>query len=315
MVAPTPGRVFLTGIAGMLGQGLARTLAEGGHDVVGYDLRLPETPHPGVRSVAGDVRDVHGLYRALEGARPLDVIVHAGGISGSMVARDNPALIVDTNVVGTVNLLEATRFYGARHMVLCSSIMVYGPGDRTEVDEDRPLAPTNAYGASKAASEALMHSYVADFGLSAVALRLTHVYGPTRRTFCPVREMICGALSGRTVRISAPAKARRQFLHADDAIAALRLAAFYGDAQGLVANIGPGCDWTLAEVAEIVRRVVGPIDLRFDDAAEDRDYRTGPLQIRRARGRLGWKPEVGLEDGIRGYARALDDAGAALTRP
>jgi nucleoside-diphosphate-sugar epimerase len=303
-----PRRVFLTGIAGLLGEGLARTLADGGHDVVGYDLRLPETSHPGVRSVAGDVRDVHRLYRALEGARPLDVIVHAGGISGSMVARDNPALIVDTNVVGTASLLEAARFYGARHMVLCSSIMVYGPTEQAEVGEDDPLVPSNAYGASKAACEALMHSYAAEFGLSVVALRLAHVYGPARKTFCPIKEMISGALSGRPVCIPAPADARRQFVHANDAIAALRLAVFYDDAPSLVANIGPGRDWALDEIEEVVQRVVGPVNVRFDCAAEDQDYRTGPMQIQRARQQLNWEPRVRLEDGIRDYARALNEA-------
>jgi nucleoside-diphosphate-sugar epimerase len=86
------------------------------------------------------------------------------------------------------------------------------------------------------------------------------------------------------------------------------LAVFYDDAPSLVANIGPGRDWALDEIEEVVQRVVGPVNVRFDCAAEDQDYRTGPMQIQRARQQLNWEPRVRLEDGIRDYARALNEA-------
>lgn len=298
-------RILVTGIAGMLGRGVALALAEAGHRVFGFDLAPCPVAHPNIDSVSGDVRDVHRLYRAVEAALPLDGIIHAGGVSGSMVLRDNPAQIVDINVIGTANLLEVARLRAVPRVVFCSSIMAYGPVSQGPVREDRHLAPINVYGASKVAGEALIRSYSAEFGLHAVILRIAHVYGPTRTTFCPVGEMVRGASHGRPVTIPASPDTRRQFIHSDDVVVALKTAVLDDGPGCITVNIGPGRDWSLAEAAEVVRRVVGPVEVTFTGSGQHPDYQTAVLAIEAAERVLGWTPRRSFEDGLESYGASF----------
>lgn len=301
----TPMRVLLTGVAGMLGHNLARDLAGAGHKVLGVDLAPSALRHPNVETVQADVRDVHRLYRILHAAGPIDAIVHGGGVSGSMVMRDNPAQIVDINVTGTTNLLEAARLHGIRRFVQCSTIMVYGPVPSGSVVEDRALAPVNVYGATKVASEALVRSYASENGFSAAILRIAHVYGPARATYCPIRAMIAGAIEGRPVEIADASGTIRQFVHSDDVVRALKLAVADRSPGCVVANVGPGVAWSMAEVADLVRAQVGPVPVSFAAGDPSPDYQTAALAIDRAWEAWRWRPEIDLGTGLKTFAVAL----------
>lgn len=300
-----PQRILLTGIAGMLGRSLAVRLAEAGHFVVGIDVAPPSVAHPNIRAEIADVRDVHRLYRILETAPAIDVIMHGGGISGSMVMRDNPSQVIDINIIGTTNLLEAARLHSIPRFVQCSTIMVYGPVAAAPVIEDRPLAPGNVYGATKVACEALVNSYVREFGISAALLRLAHVYGPARTTYCPVRAMIRGALYQEAVVLRDTPATKRQLVHCDDVVRALELTIADRQSGCVTANVGPGTEWTMADVAELVRRHVGPLSVSFADQEPNADYTTAVLSIERAGETWDWRPEIPLSDGIVSFAAAL----------
>lgn len=300
-----PRRILLTGISGMLGRSLARRLADVGCSVLGIDVAPSVVDHPSVELAIADVRDVHRLYRTLESSPPIDVIVHGGGISGSMVMRDNPAQVIDINVVGTTNLLEAARLRRIPRFIQCSTIMVYGPVSTAPVVEDRALAPVNVYGATKVACEALVQSYASEFSLSAALLRIAHVYGPARATYCPVRAMIMGALRREPVTISDSPETRRQLIYSDDVVRAIEIAAFDQRVGCMVANVAPGADWSMEEVAEIVRNQIGPVSVSFGRGGPSSDYLTAPLSNSRAREAWGWVPEIDLPSGIISFAAAI----------
>ncbi|PMR78788.1 NAD-dependent epimerase/dehydratase family protein [Billgrantia endophytica] len=296
--------VLVTGVSGMLGRSLAMRLATSGHEVLGMDIHPCDLQHARIKTEVLDVRDLHQLYRLLKDSPPIDVVVHGGGISGSMVLKDRPAEVADINVGGTMNLLEAMRLYGIPRIVQCSTIMVYGEVEEGPVDEERSLAPTNVYGATKAACEALITSYVAQFGMSAALLRIAHVYGPARKTYCPLRAMIEGALDKRDVSMHENAGAKRQLIHADDVVHAMELATLDRNPGRVVANIAPGVEWRMDEVAEIVRGEIGPLAVEFGNEAIKREYLTAPLAIDRARERWGWSPKVSLSEGVADFLRA-----------
>src|SRR5205085_10936901 len=128
-------------------------------------------------------------------------IVHAGGISGRSVQRQDKIAPIAVNVVGTAVVFEIARKLAVRRVVLCSSGSVYGLSDRDPVTEDAPLVPVNSYGASKVASEAILHAYAAASGLDGIALRIFQAYGPFRRTACTIKTMIEAALAGTTAKI------------------------------------------------------------------------------------------------------------------
>lgn len=296
-----PLSCLITGVAGMLGHALAAHLAARGHRVAGCDVKAPQMPLEGVATAVADVRDSAALDQLFAALGPVDVVIHAGGVSGSMVLRDAPAEIFAINVTGTVNLLEAMRRAGTRRLVQCSSIMAYGPTGAAQVDEDAPLQPANAYGASKVASEALIRAYVAEFGLAASSLRLAHVYGPARRTYCPVRTLVAAALKGEPAVLSDTPQATRQFVHSDDVVRALECAVVDGRPGLRVANIGPGAERRLTEVAALVRQEIGPVEAVFRDGGAG-DYDTGVLKIARAKDYWGWAPQVDLSAGIASVA-------------
>lgn len=297
--------ILIVGSAGFIGRTLARRLMAEGRTVVGFDVCAHALPGKTATTVTGDVRSAADVARAFEAAGPVETIVHGGGISGSMVMRDDPRAIVDVNVGGTMTLLEEARRRRVAEVVFCSSIMAYGAVAKPAVVETEPLVPVNVYGATKAACEALLHSYAAEFGVRAVQLRIAHVYGAGRMTACPLRAMIAAAIAGTPLRLDAPAATPRQFVAVEDVVDALEAAVAGRRTESAVMNIGPGETKTLAQVADVVGRVVGPVEVTFGCGEVSPDYRTGPLSIDRARDLLGWSPRTSLSEGIRRFAEAL----------
>lgn len=301
--------ILIVGSAGFIGHALAGRLASRGWAVTGFDKR-PHALPGGSTVVVGDVRVPADVARAIDAAGPVEAIVHGGGVSGSMVLRDDPAAIAGINIGGTVTVLEEARRRQVGTVIFCSSIMAYGPTVPGPVEETAPLVPANVYGATKAAGEALVHSYAAEFGLRAVQLRIAHVYGPDRATACPLREMVAASLTGRPARIAAPEATPRQFIHVDDVLSAIEAALAWRGEGSPALNIAPGGTLTLGGVADTVRRILGRLDVTFADQEVSPDYRTGTLAIGRAAALLGWAPQVTLETGIGRFAEALRAAPA-----
>lgn len=313
------GAILITGISGFIGRAMAARLAAAGRRVAGVDLG----PRPD---------DIPGLdqYQSLDVSQPdagdvlapfgdIEAIVHGGGISGFMVARDDPRRIFEINVAGTVNLLEFARSRRLRRLVLCSTIMVYGPaqaGLEAATEETAPV-PGSVYGASKAAIEALAHGYRAEHGVDVMALRFSHVYGPGRTTECFVRDMVAAALSTGHCRVGQPSGSPRQYVHIEDVCASILAALEAAPGKPCVYNISAGQAHSLAHVRDVVRSAVGPLDVAFDEANEVSPYRLPRLSIHLAARHLGYRPRVMLVEGVARLAQVLaggdDKPGASVT--
>ena len=166
--------VLVTGVEGMIGYAVAAHLREAKTGVVGIDQRIDGAAALGVPLYRADLRDVHVLYDALV-THKCTAIVHCGAISGPMLARDDPEFLFQTNVAGTLNILEASRRLQLRRLVFCSSLMVYGANDGSALHEGSPLLACDTYGASKVAAEAMVNAYAAQHGVDAVSARLAWV--------------------------------------------------------------------------------------------------------------------------------------------
>jgi nucleoside-diphosphate-sugar epimerase len=287
--------VLLTGASGLIGRYVHRMLRERGDKVVAID-RIA-----GDDVLACDLSEVHRLHELGSEAA---AIIHCGAISGPMVARDNPYLIVQSNIVGTANVLEFARVKGMRRVVYCSSVSAFGntPAGLDLVPEDVVLKPTSVYGASKAAGEQLLEGYRQQHGVDSVSLRPGWVYGPGRTTDCAIRTMIEDAQAGRPTSFPFGRDFYRQYVHVQDVADAILLALDAKELPRRSYTINGGTYLTLGDVAAIVRKVLpsariemgpggDPIDdvqTRFDLSAAERD--------------LGFRPRIGLEEGIRSYA-------------
>lgn len=287
--------ILLTGAAGLIGRYVHRMLRARGDTVIAIDRQGSD------EIVACDLSEVHRLHELGANA---SAIVHCGAISGPMVARDNPYLIVQSNIVGTANILELARIKKMRRVVYCSSVSAFGstPEGLDLVPEDVVLRPSSVYGASKAAGENLLEGYRRQHGVDSVSLRPGWVYGPGRTTDCAVRTMIEDAQAGRATSFPFGRDFYRQYVHVQDVADAILLAL---DARALPRRsytINGGTYMTLGELAGIVKKVLPQAKIEMGAGADPIDDVQARFDLSAAERDLGFKPRIGLEDGIRSYA-------------
>lgn len=295
--------VLITGAGGLVGHAVRRRLEAEGVPVV--PVGLEARSDDGVAQVPCDVTDRAAVTSLFE-QHQVEAVVHCGGISGPMVSLDDPRAIVDVNVGGTANLLDAARRARVSRFVYCSSIAAYGQTPHGPVSESVRLRPLDVYGATKASGEHLVLAYRFEHGVPGVSLRLSTVFGPRRRTDCLIRTLLLDAAAGRRTAVTVAADAPQQYVHVDDAAAAV-VAALRAPHVGDAYNITGGTLLTVEEVVEIVRRV----DLRVEVGlapADPEGVASWParLDIGAAARDLGYRPDVDLEAGIASYRQWLD---------
>jgi nucleoside-diphosphate-sugar epimerase len=296
------GAVLITGAAGFFGSALGPRLVAAGERVVGIDIVAAETaPFP---CHVHDVRDAEATLELCRSHR-VDRIVHSGGISGRSVQREDRTAAIAVNVMGTTVIFEVARKLSVRRVVLCSSGSAYGLCDRDPVTEDAPLVPANSYGASKVASEAILHAYAAEAGIDAIALRIFQAYGPFRSTACTIKAMVEAAIGGTTAKIRYRPDARAQFVYIDDVVAALIAALSVRQHAQRVYNVTGGTSLTLAEVASIAAKVLPGLSVEFGDDPLSREYCLREIDISAAERDLGYVPKVSLAEGVAAYAKRL----------
>ncbi len=284
--------VLVTGSGGLIGRCVAERLHEAGVDVLGVDLRPGDGPFP---STVGDAADLPLMRRLVEG-RPN--VVHSGAVSGPMLMLDNPHGIAQANLGGAMAVFEACRQAGVRRLVWLSSIAVYGDQPTLDpIPEAATLNPQSFYGHTKAAGELLLHGYVARYGLNAVALRLSSVFGVRRQTECRLRSVIEAGLDGRPATVAAEGTSFRQYLHVDDAAEAVLLALSAGAPSQLFYNVTGGTYVTEAALGAMLRDLVPGLVTVPGPPAWNEGH-LGPLLMDAARQDLRYAPKVSLRDGL-----------------
>lgn len=296
-------KFIVTGAYGLVGNVVRRQLEEQGHKVIALDIA--DVTEEGLPITRCDVRDVHRLHGIVAKAGPVAAVIHCGALSGPMLARDNPVLLWDINVTGTLNMLELCRVHGIPRFVQCASVSGYGhtPEGVSPVPETVPLEPTTVYGASKAASEALVHGYSAQHGIEGVCIRIGWVYGPRRSTDCAIRDMLEAALEGRVYRQEMGADMPRQYVHVDDIARGLIAAATVPEVRRRVFTLTDGVIRSFSEVAALVGAVVPGFRYEIGPGRVDDEDRQEAFDLSAIREDLGVVPQVALRDGIESYAR------------
>jgi nucleoside-diphosphate-sugar epimerase len=299
--------IIVTGAAGLIGGALTRALHAAGRRVVATDLRPAGSAEAPVRLVdLEDPRAVVALAREHEGA----TVVHCGAVSGPMVVGGDPRRAFAINVGGALNVAEAARQAQVRRFIALSSLSVYGDQDgMAPVAETAPLRASDVYGASKIAMETVLRAYRTALGAPATVLRVASVYGPGRTTACFVRAMIEAAQRGAAFPVAADGPGRRQFVHIDDVVRALVRAIDAPALPEFAYNIGGGSWSTERAVAALAASVLPGLVLRESEApGEALDGRMGPLDSSLALRDFGYRPEVGLAEGVAAYAEHLKRA-------
>ncbi|MDX2287575.1 MAG: NAD-dependent epimerase/dehydratase family protein [Hyphomicrobiaceae bacterium] len=257
------------------------------------------TAAAGIGLFVGDIRDGSATQRAASGA---DVIVHLAACTGVQPSVEDPRFDCETNVMGTLNCLEAARTGGARRFIMASSGAPLGDVE-PPIHENLVARPVSPYGASKLAGEAYCSAYYHCFGIETVALRFGNVYGPlSTHKSSIVAKFTRNALDGHPLEIYGDGTASRDYIFVGDLADAIARAATVPDLGGEVFQIATARETTVAEVTEALRAVLksrGVPDIEVIYSAKRKgDMPRNYSDTTKARERLQWTARTPLATGL-----------------
>ncbi len=302
--------VVVTGAGGFIGSHLVEHLVAEGAEVkafVRYNSRgdhgqirlLPSEVQERITVIAGDLRDPRAVAELVRGA---DTVFHLAALIGIPYSYVNPNDVVETNVMGTLSVLNAARDFGIRCLVHTSTSEVYGTARYAPIDEAHPLQGQSPYSASKIGADKLVESYHRSFDLPVTTVRPFNTYGPRQSARAVIPTIIAQALTSDAIRLGS-LDPRRDFTFVHDTVNGFIRAAESPFCIGEVINVGTGVDVTVGEIVERVLRIVG----RDLPVTQDQD-RIRPVQSevmrlicdnRKAAALAGWRPQVTLDEGLR----------------
>ena len=304
-------KALVTGGAGFIGSNLVDALLDRGDDVdvvddlsTGRRSNLDGAISRGAAFHEVDIRDGERLRELVAGARP-DIVFHLAAQIDVRKSIEDPAWDASINVLGTINVLEASRRAGVKRVINTSTGgAIYGEVDVMPTPEDVPPRPMAAYGQSKFCAEAYCGWVERLYGLSCVTLRYGNVFGPRQdpRGEAGVIAIFCGRLlEGRRPLIFGDGRQTRDYTYVGDIVAANLAAAAHPEASGTY-NAGTGVESSVLDVLEALRQAAGVPEGGFEP--EFAPARTGELQrssldVSRARAELGFVAETSLLDGMR----------------
>jgi len=320
-------RVLITGGLGFIGFYTAKDLLGQGHEVTAYDACLnyiepQKSTYPlqlnrrlqalenRVRIIRGDTRDLNAMASALSETEP-EVVIHLAAVPLATAANKFATEAIQTNLYGTMTLLEALRTSpSVRRVVFASSSFVYGNFRYEPADEEHPTDPIDIYGGTKLSGEALVKGYARRAGIQFVIVRPSAVYGPMDANRRVTQIFIDNAFAGRPLTLHDGGGSRVDFTYVEDAAAGMVLAALHPAAANETFNITRGEGRSIKELAEIVSSLIPGTRIESQHETEARPER-GSLDIGKARRLLGYEPKVSLEEGMKRYVAYVRESGLA----
>lgn len=304
-------RVLVTGAAGFIGSHLTQRLVEGGHRVrvfVRYNSQnnwgwLDVLPPSVIREIEvhrGDLKDPEAVRKAVEG---IEVIYHLAALISIPYSYVNPLDLVQTNVLGTANVLNACLSSKSLvKLVHTSTSEVYGSALFTPITEEHPLQAQSPYSASKIAADKLAESYHRSFGLPVATIRPFNTFGPRQSSRAIIPSLIVQALRGETVRVGSLDPIRDFCFVADTVSGFLAVASAEGSA-GKVLNIGNGTGIAIGQLVQTILKMLGSKAEVVVEQSRRRPERSEVMELvcdaSRAKAVTGWTAGVSLDAGLR----------------
>jgi UDP-glucose 4-epimerase len=247
----------------------------------------------------GDIRDARFVEDACDG---IEVVFHLAALIAIPYSYLAPGSFVDTNVVGTMNVLEAVRRQGCARLVHTSTSEVYGTPDVLPITEEHPLRGQSPYSATKIGADKLAEAYHASYGVPVVTLRPFNTYGPRQSARAVIPTILAQLLGGRRTITLGNLDPKRDLTYVSDTVAGFLAAGATPGIEGETIQLGTGRTESIRDVFEAACRAVGVQAEVVQDPARLRPARSEVMVLQSdpslARSRLGWEAKISLEEGL-----------------
>lgn len=316
--------ILVTGADGFIGSHLTEALVRQGYRVRAFALYNSfnswgwlDHCAPDVKGqfevFAGDIRDPHGVKEAMKGC---DAVLHLAALIAIPYSYHSPDTYVDTNVKGTLNVLQAARELSVKRVVHTSTSEVYGTARFVPITEEHPLQGQSPYSATKIAADQLAYSFYASFGLPVVIVRPFNTYGPRQSARAVIPTIITQIANGkRQIKLGAVSPTR-DFNFVKDTVAGFIAALNADHSIGEVINIGSNFEVSIGDTARSIAEAMG---VEIDILTDEQRLRPEKSEVERlwasndkARELLGWQPQYG---GLEGFKRGLAETAEWFAQP
>lgn len=304
-------KVMITGGEGFIGSHLVDTLLAEGAEVRAFVHYNPagrighlDGKEDDVEIFQGDVRDNERVNQGVSGR---DAVFHLAALIGIPYSYEAPDSYVQTNVVGTTNVLNAVRRNEVERLVVTSTSEVYGTASMVPISESHPLQPQSPYAASKIGADSMALSYHKSFEVPVAIIRPFNTYGPRQSTRAVIPSIISQILGDQEVIRLGATSPTRDFNYVEDTARGFVAVAGSDRALGNVVNVGSGREISIGDLVELLFKVTGITKEVVSDESrlrpKDSEVQRLLCDNARAREWTGWEPQVSLEEGL---ARTAD---------
>lgn len=317
-------RVLVTGADGFIGSHLTEALVRAGHDVCAFvqynsfnswgwlDRSAPDVKGK-FEVFAGDVRDSNGVRTAVKGR---DTVLHLAALIAIPYSYHSPETYIDTNVKGTLNVVQAARDLGVEKVVHTSTSEVYGTARFVPITEAHPLQGQSPYSASKIGADQIALSYYTSFGTPVAVIRPFNTYGPRQSARAVIPTIITQLAAGRRQIKLGAVSPTRDFNFVTDTVAGFIAMAESPNSVGEVVNIGSNFEISVGDTATLIADVMGQeIEILTDEVRlrpEKSEVERLWASNAKAAAMLGWRPAYG---GLDGFRRGIDETVAWFRDP
>ncbi len=262
---------------------------------------------------SGDIRDPHGVKNAMKGC---DAVLHLAALIAIPYSYHSPDTYVDTNIKGTLNILQAARELGVGRIVHTSTSEVYGTARFVPITEDHPLQGQSPYSASKIGADQLAFAFYSSFDLPVVTVRPFNTYGPRQSARAVIPTIVTQIANGKRIIKLGAFTPTRDFTYVQDTVEGFIAALVGNSGQGEVVNIGSNFEISIAEAAHIIAEVMkAPIELISDEERlrpENSEVERLWADNVKAKELFGWQPTY---TGRKGFKRGLVETIDWFTQP
>ena len=317
-------KVLLTGADGFIGSHLTELLVRQGYDVRAFVLynsfdswgwldRCAEDAKGQFEVFSGDIRDPSGVRQAMEGC---DAVLHLAALIAIPYSYHSPDTYVDTNIKGTLNILQAARELGVAKVIHTSTSEVYGTARFVPITEEHPLQGQSPYSATKIGADQLALSFYASFQTPVSVIRPFNTYGPRQSTRAVIPTIITQLASGqRQIKLGA-VHPTRDFNYVADTVSGFLAALQSYHGVGEVINLGSNFEISIEDTAQLIAEVM---EIELEILSDEQRLRPEKSEVERlwadntkAKDLLNWSPQYAGQEGLR---RGLKETVGWFTNP